>query len=251
MAIRSCVFADTCCRRQERPDSVPLLVLVGKFRDSEWRFLGCEVVVLGVSFSEFCVSRSFRTVGFVAAAFVRLGKNGCFTDVLKVSALWCFVAGFCVIVLFHVGTSVCAQYWVLPYFICFTFLFETFVMPCMCMYGACVIVLTIFFWLFVLWKDGGEGDTHSQYCGGSPLWTSLTFFWCARWSFSTFVCKLSSYLVACVAVNYVYNFGGFNGELFGYSTRASSLVFAVFFFGHLRPHISIFCRTSQFKIKDN
>jgi hypothetical protein len=49
-------------------------------------------------------------VGFVAAAFVRLGKNGCLADMLKVSALWCFVNGFCVIVLFHVGTSVCAQY---------------------------------------------------------------------------------------------------------------------------------------------
>ena len=48
-------------------------------------------------------------MGFVAAVFVRLGKNGCLTDVLKVSALWCFVAGFCVIVLFHVGTTVCAQ----------------------------------------------------------------------------------------------------------------------------------------------
>ena len=68
--------------------------------------LWCFVFV----FSEFCVSRSFRTVGFVAATFVRFGKNGCLTDVLKVTALWCFVAGFYVIVLFHVGTSVCAQY---------------------------------------------------------------------------------------------------------------------------------------------
>ena len=36
--------------------------------------------------------------------------------------------------------------------------------------------------------------------------------------------------MVCVAVNYVDNFGGFNGELFGYSTRASSLVFSVFSF---------------------
>ena len=45
------------------------------------------------------------------------------------------------------------------------------------------------------------------------------------------MCKLSSYLVACVAVNYVDNFGVFNGELFGYSTRTSSLAFSVFFGG--------------------
>ena len=209
--------------------------------------------MLGVSFSEFCVSRSFRTVGFVAAAFVQREKTAALLTCWRLSALWCFVAGFCVIVLFHVGTSVCAQ------IVLSATLFHLLCIPFRDLRDA----LRVYVWrvcycannfLLVVcpwWGGGGEADTHSQYCGWSPLWTSLTFFWCARWSFSTFVCKLSSYLVACVAVNYVYNFGGFNGELFGYSTRASSLVFAVFFFGHLRPHISIFCRTSQFKIKDN
>jgi len=70
-----------------------------------------DVVVLCMFSLSFFVLRTFRKVGFVAATLVWLGKKkkGYPTDVRKVSTLWCFVADFYVVVLFHGGISVYAH----------------------------------------------------------------------------------------------------------------------------------------------
>ena len=108
------------------------------------------------------------------------------------------------------------------------------------------------------WGVAG-GAVHVRYIGGVLQWTSSTFVWRVRWTFSTFFCKLSPYLAVHVTVNYVDNFVGFNGELSGYSTSSSSLVFSVFFFwrgashgplsryfvGRHRPKLPITCGVSH------
>ena len=123
---------------------------------SEWRLLGCDVVVLCVCFLWVLCIKEFSDGGICSSNFRAAWKKrlSYWRAEGKCAVVLCvWLLCDCIVSCWNI--RVC--YWVLPYFICFAFLFETFMTPCMCMCDASVIVLTIFFWFSVLWWRVGGG----------------------------------------------------------------------------------------------